>query len=517
MTTETFSRRRFVQGTAALAGAAAATTAAAPTAMAQSGKVMSVRGPRDIHIIDPGYMVGGIEAWMEWACLPQLAQYKKGMEWAWEPSIFVDHLDWIDATRIAFTLKPGMMWSNGYGEVTAEDVKFSLERIMDSQWSDMVAALSHVEVKDQYSGEIVLSFPFSPFMLIALCYPTGSILCQKAVEDVGGQYTTEFPAIGGQYQMAEWSPKQRIVLTPNPDWVGEPPAVETIEIINIEDEKAAELAYEAGEVDLTVISIDSLARYEEDPPENSELLLLPGLAYAWIGMNTEHPKLQDIRVRQAIQRAIDVDSILEAAYSGVTPKGHGIVPPGLIGHRTEAKYSHNIEEARTLMQEAGVSDLTLEFKTLNKVDRMAAAQIVQANLAEIGVELVITPLEGGPFWALGLESEGDDWEDLQIWMMRYGGSPDPYDQFQWFVRDQVGVWNWERWSDDEFEALYAEGLRETDPAKRDTVYKRMQEIMEDTGAYVWIGHDPTPYVIRKTIDPWITPSGNQFYPGFRWA
>jgi peptide/nickel transport system substrate-binding protein len=462
-------------------------------------------------------MVGGVEAWIEWACLPQLARYKKGHEWGWEPSIFVERLEWEDSTHIGFTLKKGMQWSGGYGEVTTEDVKYSLERIKGSQWEDFLAALDHVEIIDDYSGRIVLEFPFAPIMLIGLCYPTGSILCKKALEEVGGTYTTEFPAIGGQYEMVEWTPKQRLVLEPNPDWVGEAPAVDRIEVINIEDEKAAELAYEAGEIDLTEISLDSVLRYQEELADDSNLLMLPGLRYAWIGMNTEHPKLQDIRVRKAIQRAIDVDTILEGAYSGITPKGHGIVPPGLPGARSESGYSYNIEEARALIQEAGAEGLELEFVTLNKADRLAAATIAQANLAEIGIVLDIVPLEGGPFWSQGLESEGEDWKDLQLWMMRYGGSPDPYDMFQWFVRSQVGVWNWERWSDDEFEELYAAGLRETDTAKRAEIYVRMQEIMEDTGAYVWIGHDPSPIIYRDTIDPWITPVGNLFFPGFEWA
>jgi peptide/nickel transport system substrate-binding protein len=98
-------------------------------------------------------------------------------------------------------------------------------------------------------------------------------------------------------------------------------------------------------------------------------------------------------------------------------------------------------------------------------------------------------------------------KDLELWIMRYGAGADPYEPFQWFLRDQVGVWNWERWSDDEFEDLYKKGLVESDSAKRHDIYIRMQEIMEATGAYVWLDHELEVYVHRNTVDVDLAPSG----------
>ena len=132
---------------------------------------------------------------------------------------------------------------------------------------------------------------------------------------------------------------------------------------------------------------------------------------------------------------------------------------------------------------------------------MTAAQVVQANLADVGIKVDIIPLDSGPFWNLGLESKGEEWKTLQMWWMRYRMSPDPSDGIQWFLKSQVGVWNWERWSDPEFEELWIKGLAETDAAKRKEIYLRMQEIMEDTGAYVWITNDPLFYVYSDKIVP----------------
>ena len=127
-------------------------------------------------------------------------------------------------------------------------------------------------------------------------------------------------------------------------------------------------------------------------------------------------------------------------------------------------------------------------------------------------------MDAGPFWNLGLESEGDDWKDLQLWLIRYLDSPDPSQMAQWFISDQVGVWNWERWKDPEFDKLYKEGLVETDEKKRHQIYIRMQEIMEDTGGYVWITHEPVGMIWRDDLKVSVQPTGWLWYlDNFEWT
>jgi len=99
--------------------------------------------------------------------------------------------------------------------------------------------------------------------------------------------------------------------------------------------------------------------------------------------------------------------------------------------------------------------------------------------------------------------------------MRYGTAPDPYEATQWFVSGQVGIWNWERWTSEEFDALYEQGILETDDDKRAEIYLRMQDIMEETGAYVWVNHEPEAYVHAETIEVSAAPSGELNYHRFR--
>ena len=108
---------------------------------------------------------------------------------------------------------------------------------------------------------------------------------------------------------------------------------------------------------------------------------LPSPLYTWLGCNTQNPKFTDIRVRKAIQRAVDVGSVLEGAYGGIAPQAHGVVPEGVLGYRDKSKFSYNVDEAKDLLKQAGVSNLAVDIKVLTgETAQVTAGQIIQANL-----------------------------------------------------------------------------------------------------------------------------------------
>jgi peptide/nickel transport system substrate-binding protein len=504
------SRRDFLT-TAAMSGLAAAGSFGPfiSAAEAAGGKTLNVRFYGSLDSLDPGYMVGGSPDYdVNWCINPSLLHfgYDSNGALTYRETAYIQSIKLRDSTHIDFTLTPGLIWSGGNGELTTEDVKFSFDRMAESEWKGNFGAYDSVDIKDKYNATIVLNKAFAPFMVTTLAAGTGTILCKKAVEAVGGKFTTKMPATCGPY-LYKWKQKQYVKLTPNPEWTGPKPAYENINCIFISEDTAAALAYEAGEVDCTKIVPSTYERYLKNPPPNSKLAVAGALQYMWMGLNQDHPKLQDIRVRQAIQHAVDADSVNQGAYGGTAEPSFGVVCPGLLGKRNESNYSYDPAKAKALLAEAGVSGLELSIRTLNNSERVLAATIIQANLQAVGIKASILPQDSGPFWDMGQEKKGDVWKDLELWIMRYGSGADPYEPFQWFVRDQVGVWNWERWSDDEFEALYAEGIISSDPARRNEIYIRMQEIMEDTGCYVWLTHEAEVYVHRDNLDVDLAPSG----------
>jgi peptide/nickel transport system substrate-binding protein len=503
--------RRGVLGGAGALAAAAALGINPKRVLAADGGVLKVRMLADIQILDPGYMIGGGETSTLFACMPRLAvpvQQSDGT-WGWQPSEYVEKVGQDDDTHISFTLKPGMMWSDNGGEITADDVKYSFERLAKSDWSARMPTLDHVDVKEKYSGVVVLKSPFPGTWLMGIASESGSILPKALMMKLKDEkFTTQLPAQYGPYRMTSWTPKQKLILKINPDWKGTKPDFDEIQFIDIEDGKAGELAFEAKEIALTSLLTDTAARYSKAPPADSKLIELPSPLFTWMGCNTQNPKFADIRVRQAIQHAVDVQSVLVGAYGGISPQAHGVVPVGVLGHRDASKVSFDPDKAKDLLKQAGVSNLPVEIKVLtSEASQVTAGQIIQSNLNDVGFQAKVTTVDSGPYWNLGLESKGDAWKTLELWIMRFRASPDPADALQWFVKDQVGVWNWERWTDPEFEKLWTDGLKEGDKAKRAAIYVRMQEIMEDTGAYTWITFDPWTYASSNAIKPGFDPGG----------
>ena len=322
--------------------------------------------------------------------------------------------------------------------------------------------------------------------------------------------STTAVATSGPYMHKSWEPKQKSTLVANPDWQGDKPAFDEIQIYHMDDEKAAEIAFEAGELDFTRVSLASLERLKENPPPDSTVAEFPSLYYVWVGMNLDNPKLGNLKLRQAIQHAIDVPSILEASYFGIAAPSTGIIAPGLSGNRASnlVPSEANVAKAKQLLSESGESNVSLRLAILNKQANVTTAQIVQANLAAIGISLEIDLHEGATFWGLGSD------ERLELVLNRYSMTPDPYYATSWFTCEQAGIWNWERHCNEEFDKIHNEGPRELDNNKRDAMYQRAQDIMEESGAYKFITHEATPVIYSNSIVPALRPDGLPLYRYF---
>jgi peptide/nickel transport system substrate-binding protein len=506
--TGSIARRRLLQAGAALGLLG---VAAPRLVWAAEGGVARIRVDADLQVLDPAFQRGGTEEMVINATLVTLTRLKETAAESWEPYA-AETIEQVDDKTIRFVLREGLTWTNGHGPVTAEDVKYSFERVADpakeSPWAYQWELLDTVEVVDARTGVIRLKEPYAPLYFTSLPWYGGAIVCKAAVEAAGGRYTTDIPAQCGPYLLSKWEPKVAITLTRNPDWTGEAPAFDELRLIIVEDDKAAELAFEAHEVDYTRISVDSVPRYRATPPAGGSLIERSGVRYAWLGMNVDHPNLKDQRVRQAIQHAIDVDTILAGAYSGVAERATGTVPPGFLGHREKNLVAYDPQKARALLAEAGVGNgFATTITALAGTVEQSKAEIIQANLAEVGITAEITMHDEGTYWNLGLESQGEDWKDLQLTLMEFTGGTDPSENLVWFTPEQVGIWNWERWNNAEFGELYKAALTELDPAKRDAMYKRMQELMEESGAYVFLTHGLFAALHVSAHKPFIVPDG----------
>ncbi|MCV3211517.1 ABC transporter substrate-binding protein [Mesorhizobium sp. YC-39] len=510
-------RRALLKTSGALAGGVLAGMPLSQVIWAAEGRVLKVRMNLDMTSLDPAHYVSDREVDVMHCLYSKLTRYKPGSQWGWELEA-AEKIEQVDPTHIRFHLKKGIKFSGGYGEINAKDFKFSVERTMPIPvWGP----LDHVEIEDDYTGVIVFKTPYEPVWWLPLPHASGQILSEAAVRKVvkdGGSFGMKPPAFSGPYMLAEWKANEFTLLTRNPEWSGPKPGFDEIRILPIGDDKAAERAYQAGDVDFTFISPESVSNFKSNPPPDTKIEVMPSIDYDWLGLNVDHPKLKDINVRKAVQWAINVPQILDAAYAGEAKVATGTIAPGLVGHRETALIppEGDLAKAKVFLEKAGVSDLKLTIDCLNDSTSTTIAQVIQAQLSQIGIAVEVNAQNSGSFWTLGMESEGDRWKDLQLILNGYSGLPDPQYETAWFTTAQVGVWNWERFRSDRFDELEAKAVAVADPNERAKFYYEMQDIMEDSGGYRFLTHAPRPIMSRTTKMQAVTrPDGTPLYLDFK--
>jgi peptide/nickel transport system substrate-binding protein len=499
-------RRQFLLGSAA--AVAAPLLFDGRTALADDHDTVTIRFDSDIGNLDPANRVGSNEDNILYAVCQNLARFNpNSLDWSPDAAKTIKQ---VSDTEIEFELNPGQMFHGGYGEMTAEDIKFTYERFTKTDakgnkpaYADDFGALDHVEVTGKYTGRIILKNPAPALWVIGICDGSGAILSKKACEALGDKISTQL--IGsGPYVFKDWKPKEQIVLEANPDYKGpDKPHFKQIIAKPIDEPKTALLGYLAGELALT--EVDPTSQDELKKAKDGEVVKINGIDYQWIGINVEKAPLSDIKVRQAIRYAIDVDAIIAGAFNGTVSRANALLAEGLLGYWKDAPvYQRDVEKAKSLLAEAGQTSFDTTFTCLNDATSQAIAQIAQANLAEVGINVTIKALDSGTYWAMG---DNDASKDLDLTLIPYSSKFDPSFQTQWFLSSQVGVWNWQRWKSPEFDRLHKEAASILDKDKRQADYVKMQQLMDESASCIWITHGMHVFGHAKWLKPAFMPNG----------
>ena len=415
-----------------------------------------------------------------------------------------------DPTTLSFTLNEGQMFTENYGELTAEDVKFSFERFAvapvngkESPYKGDWANLGVVEITGKYTGRIHMEKPRAGLIPIAVADVSGTIVCRRAIEERGADYARS-PVGSGAMMVSAFDPQRGVTLVRNPAFKGTAAGFEKIDARFVADPKTAELALRSGELDFALL-----------PPSNIEplrtlnalkVLERPGIANVWLGLNVEKPPFNDIRVRQAIRAALDVNQMLLAGYNGKAPRADALVMPGVVGHWKDAPApARNVAEARRLLAEAGMPNGFKARITVQSVPTFQAmALVARAQLGEVGIQLEVDARDTGAFFSAG---KGDAGKELDMFILRFNGKLDPNFLAQWFTSSQVGDWNWQRWASKDFDKLLDDASSELDDTKRTDIMIKAQGLMNDSAAFVWLTYDVSMFAYRSWLKPWLLPSG----------
>lgn len=394
---------------------------------------------------------------------------------SWEQSD--DGLTW------TFYLREGVMFSNGR-EMTAEDVKFSYERLIDPATGAGNAGRvgspdTQIEVIDDYTVQITHSEPFGIFpQSIGFDKSTG-IVASESLADDG---SISIPIGTGPFAITEVEGTTRLVLERNEHyWQEGLPYLDQIVIEPIPDDTVRETALRGGDVDwVLAIAPQNFEALQEDP--NVVVETAPQLSYDYIGINLTREPFDDVRVRQAIAYAIDRQQLCEFGYYGLCdPLPGGPIGEGSPWHFDYMPYERDVERARELLAEAGYPD-GFEMELLPTVEygeTVRAAQALQQQLAEAGITSTIN----APEWSEWLELEGNFMYDAYI--CNWNGLIDA-DQYYYLQHHTGLVFNFTGYSNEQFDELVQEGRSISDFDERYEIYQQANEILVDEAPYVFM-------------------------------
>ena len=423
-----------------------------------------------------------------------------------------------DGLSIDFTLKQGIQFHEGYGEMTMDDVKFSIERaaglvegVESTSITAFFTALKAVEAIDEYTGRIVLKEPSVTLLKQAL--PLTGIISKAAYEEKGLEEFQRSPVGTGPYEFDEAVPGEYVRMTNFAEYGGQAPSVPSErydEIIFqiIPEDSAAELAYEAGDLDLLApMRAAAVPRFSE--LDDTEIYEGASMVYNFIGMNMIDPALKNPDLRKAIIAAIDVPSILTATSEGRDVRATALVAPSApIGYWEDAPvHEQDLDEARRLVELVPEDQRTLKFTIADDETSRTVAQIAQANLQDAGLTVNIEIQDPATFFVADETSR-----QRQLFYTTYGiNYREPSQELVWFTCDQFDIWNYMYFCDEEYDRLFAEAAVELDDAARQDIYVEMQRIWEEAANTVWVSH-PTVFVAaRSNVHIDVDASGTVFH------
>ncbi len=486
-----------------------AETSVAPKAPDGAAKRLTYRYSNEITTIDPALWPTTDDGQVIDCINEGLVSFKPGttevvntLAESFEAS--ADHLTY------TFKLKQGIPFHKDFGEVTAEDVKFSFERIagltkpkVESVYQPDWAALKEVKVTGQYTGEIILKEVFAPMMRSTLPVISGKILSKKAVEQFGKKYGQN-PIGTGPYEFVEMVAKDHVLLKQFAKYGGankdfaKPSVFEELFLQYISEDSAASIALQAGDINYGYIGDATVDQLES---AGYPIVRRPSLNYQFVSMSVEDPILSDLNVRKAVREAIDVQGIIDAAYDGKSTRANAIIPENMgLGYWKDAPvYGANPDKAKEYLAASGKSNIKLTITTSTAEADKTAAEVIQANLKDIGIEAEIIAQDSGTIYAI--PGDGGGGKNRQLVYSGYTSQPDPSWSIVWWTKSQIDLWNWSDWTDPKFEQLYADGLREFDDAKRNDIYIELQKVWDEAATIVWISFPTSYYGGESYIQP----------------
>lgn len=409
-----------------------------------------------------------------------------------------------DGQAFTFKLRSGVKFHNGR-EMTAEDVKYSLDRVTnpatqspgagffgsikgyDQMADGSATALEGVSVVDPMTIKIELSRPDATFLhVMALNF--ASIVAKEAVMEAGDDFGKS-PVGTGAFKLEEWTIGQKLVFAKNADyWRKGLPYLDTITFEVGQEPIVALLRLQKGEVDIPGDGIPP-AKFQEvmaDPEQKARVIEGGQLHTGYITLNVKMPPFDNLDVRKAVNMAINKERITQVINGRAVPATQPL-PPTMPGYTDGYDgYPFDPDGAKALLAKAGFPDgFETELFVMNTDPNPRIAQAIQQDLANIGIKAAIQSLASANVIAAGGEEDQAPmiWSGGMAWIADFPDASNFYGPILGCDGATVGGWNWSWYCNEELDAMATKADSITEASMVDDRLKMWSDVymavMED--------------------------------------
>lgn len=412
-------------------------------------------------------------------------------------------------TVYRFLLRKDVYFHNGK-RVTAHDVEYSFRRILSSQtgspnsWvlnkisgaKDFLEKkrknLKGIKVIDDYTVELTLNTPFSPFLKL-LTMPAAYIVPQSEIEREDKLFGSN-PVGSGPFKMHKWDQNNELILKKNDHYFSKHSKVKGIAYRIIPEDLTAVTEFVLGNIDILEVPVSSFAMFMKEKKYSSLVTAAKGLNTYYLGFNNSKAPLNNIWLRKAIAYAIDREKILHTYYQSRGRLASGPVPDVLRRYNIEEHYEFDLKKSRQTLSKSGYGQgVTLNFYVTATQDSIDMAEIIESYLKRVGIKINIRSLEWSAYKAALNKGEAD-----MFWISWWADYPDEENfLFPLFHSINFGAGgNRTRYENKRFDALIDMGQRALTEKERNKTFSKAENIIvkEIPCLVFWHRND---YIVRQ--------------------
>jgi peptide/nickel transport system substrate-binding protein len=412
---------------------------------------------------------------------------------------------------ITFKLKSGVKFASG-NPLTADDVVYSFQRAIKLNKSPAflftdIAGLKSESVKATDPTTVVVTMPktsSTQTFLVILTFTIGGVVDSKDLKtretggDFGSAYLLDHSAGSGPFMLDHWTKNTEFLLKANPNFGGTKPTLSGVLFKHVQEPTNQQFALEKGDIDIANdLGSEQIAALQGKAgvtTTSADSLLL-----VYVGMNATVKPLDNVKVREALRTAVDYDGIIKDLLKGNGKKVQGIVPKGLAGYNESTPFQADVNKAKSLLQEAGQTSVTLDFlvPTGSAPGGVAWSDIaakLKSDWAKIGVTVNIKPTTTADLLGTYRAQKG------QLVMINWGPDyPDPGANVNPFTDYKAKSIAFRNGWDDPIATKAHEAELISDPAKRVAAYKEITDYVLHNGPYVVLYQPSELFGLRSNV------------------